>query len=184
MDVSISAGQFRGKKLRIPENSEDFRPTKSKVKEAVCSSLMMDTVGASVLELCGGSGAVSLELMSRGATSATVVELSSKRAKLIEKFSSELSLESKLTVINDDVISVIPTLSEQYDIIFFDPPYYTDDIASTIPTALQLLKPYGVLVFESATDDSFIEQVDIPLGYKVKKKKYGQTMIRYFRSEE
>ncbi len=184
MDVSISAGQFRGKKLRIPNNSEDFRPTKSKVKEAVCSSLMMDTVGASVLELCGGSGAVSLELMSRGATSATIVELSSKRAKLIEKFCSELSLSSSVSVINGDVLTVLPTLTEQYDIIFFDPPYYTDDIASSIPAALQLLKPYGVLVFESATDDLYIEQVDISMGFKVKKKKYGQTMIRYYRSEE
>ncbi len=184
MDVSISAGQFRGKKLRIPENSEDFRPTKSKVKEAVCSSVMMDTVGASVLELCGGSGVVSLELLSRGATSATVVELSSSRAKLMDRFCSELSLTSNFTIINGDVKMVIPTLTSGFDIIFFDPPYYTNDITDLIPEALSLLAPYGVLIFESASDDLYVDSIDIPTDYKIKTKKYGQTTIRYFRSKE
>jgi len=184
MDVSISAGRFRGKKLRIPKNSEDFRPTKAKVKEAVCSSLMMDTTDASVLELCGGSGVVSLELISRGATSATIVELSLKRTKLIENVCADLSLSDSITVINADVTSVIPTLSEQFDIIFFDPPYYTDDIANLIPAALEHLKPYGVLVFESASDDMYIDSIVIPSKYKIKQKKYGQTMIRYYRSKE
>jgi 16S rRNA (guanine966-N2)-methyltransferase len=184
MDVAISAGKFRGKKLRVPETATDFRPTKLMVREAICSSIMMDIVDADVLELCGGSGVFSLELLSRGAERATVVELDRSRAQLIGRFRDELSLDTQMKIINESVVTAIQKLAGEYHVIFFDPPYYTDDLASLIPEVLSLLASGGVLIFEHASDDSFVGSVDIPDGYKEKIKKYGQTTIRYYRKKE
>lgn len=184
MDVSISAGRFKGKKLRFPDNQSDFRPTKLMVREAICSSIMVDIVDSNVLELCGGSGVFTLELMSRGASKATVVELDSGRARIISRFSNELGISNEVTVVQGDVADSIGRLGEGYHIIFFDPPYYTDNLADMIPKALDLLASGGILIFEHASDDTYIDSVQISSGYKVKKKKYGQTTIRYYRNKE
>ncbi len=184
MDVSISAGRFKGKKLRIKESLTDFRPTKLMVREAVCSSIIMDIKDAAVLELCGGSGVLSIELLSRGAAEATVVELSHKRAEMIEQFGHDLALNGQLEVIEGDITSVLPNQNRKYHIIFFDPPYYTDHLADLLPDVLNLLAPYGVLIFEHASDDTYISSIEIPSTYKEKIKKYGQTTVRYYRKKE
>ncbi len=147
MDVAISAGKFKGKKLRIPESIIDFRPTKLMVREAICSSIMMDIVDSNTLELCGGSGVFSLELLSRGANHATIVELDPKRSTLITKFSEELSVVSDTKVINGDVKGTLDKIDGSFHIIFFDPPYYTDELADCIPKALGLLSPGSILIF-------------------------------------
>lgn len=184
MDVSISAGRFKGKKLKFSDSQSDFRPTKLMVREAICSSVMVDIVDSDVLELCGGSGVFSLELMSRGANSATVVELDKDRSRMISRFAGELGISDEISVRQGDVAEVLPTLKCRYHIIFFDPPYYTDNLADLIPEALGLLAFGGILIFEHASDDKYIDSVQIPSGYKEKKKKYGQTTVRYYRNKE
>lgn len=184
MDVSISAGRFKGKKLKFSDDQSDFRPTKLMVREAICSSIMIDIVDSNILELCGGSGVFTLELMSRGAVKATVVELDLNRARMISRFSKELGIEGDITVRNEDVADSLGSLSKGYHIIFFDPPYYTDNLAGLIPQVLNLLAPGGVMIFEHASDDRFVDSVEIPGSFKEKKKKYGQTTIRYYRSKE
>lgn len=185
MDVSICAGKFKGKKLRFPDAFSDFRPTKLMVREAVCSSIQMDIVNAQVLELCGGSGVFALELLSRGAEQATVVELNSKRAEAIKTVAADLGVDPSVDVKAADIKDVVPKLKDAtFDIIFFDPPYYTDDLAMLIPEVLDLVAPGGVCIFEHASDDKFIDSVDIPHTFKEKKKKYGKSTIRYYRSKE
>ncbi len=184
MDVQISAGKFKGKKLRIPDTATDFRPTKQIVREAVCSSLQMSTVGAKVLELCAGSGVFSFEMLSRGAEHATMVELSSDRIALIRKTVHELNVSADVTVLSGDLTEIIKSISSTYDIIFFDPPYKQNNLTSLIPQACSLLASHGVLVFEHATDDTFASQFPTPDGLENRSKKYGQSTVRYFRKEE
>lgn len=184
MDVSISAGRFKGKKLKFSDSQSDFRPTKLMVREAICSSIMVDIVDSNVLELCGGSGVFTLELMSRGAKKATVVELDRERARMISRFSNELGIAEDVAVRQADVAEAIGALESGYHVIFFDPPYYTDNLAALIPEALNLLASGGILIFEHASDDKYIDTVQIPSGFKEKKKKYGQTTIRYYRNKE
>jgi len=183
MDIQISAGRFRGKKLRVPEAASDFRPTKQVVREAVCSSLQMDIAGANVLELCAGSGVFSFELLSRGAEHATLIESSLERCGFIRKVTQELMLEQSVVLYPGDVLSALKSISGKYDIIFFDPPYYEDHLTMLISQVVELLTENGVLVYESATDDLFVDKIAVPDGFCVKSKKYGQTMIRFFRKK-
>ena len=183
MDVQITAGKFKGKKLRIPEFATDFRPTKQMVREALCSALQMETVGANVLELCAGSGVFSLEMLSRGANHATIVESSFERVALIRQAVEELQLSSNTTIIACDVEKAIASFSSKFDIIFFDPPYKDDRLTALIPNVSDLLSPFGTLVFECATDDLFALDLEVQ-GFQCRSKKYGQTSLRYFRKKE
>lgn len=184
MDVQISAGKFKGKKLRIPDDSTDFRPTKQKVREALCSSLQMEIPGAKVLELCAGSGVLSLELISRGASHATICELSQPRIQLIKKHAEQLNCLNQTTLISGDITESIKRISDQFDIIFFDPPYYQNELTDLIAEVAEFCKPGGVLIFEYGSDDSYARDFPVPTGFSDRIKKYGLSSIRYFRKEE
>src|SRR5256714_15234163 len=72
MSLRIVAGKWGGRRLRTPRG-RDVRPTSDRVREALFS-ILGPLDGARVLDLFAGSGALGLEALSRGATSATPVE--------------------------------------------------------------------------------------------------------------
>jgi len=78
--MRITGGQAARRILKVPKGL-DVRPTPDLVKQAVFNSLGPRVVGARVLELFGGSGALSLECLSRGAASAVCVEKSPRHAE-------------------------------------------------------------------------------------------------------
>src|SRR5688500_20297403 len=80
--MRVIGGKAGGRILKVPKGL-DVRPTPDLVKQAVFNSLGDRVLNARVLELFGGSGALSLESLSRGAASAVCVELSSKHARHI-----------------------------------------------------------------------------------------------------
>src|SRR5580765_448232 len=80
--MRVTGGQAARRILKVPKGM-GVRPTPDLVKQAVFNSLGARVVGASVLELFGGSGALSLECLSRGATSAICVEHSQRHALFI-----------------------------------------------------------------------------------------------------
>jgi 16S rRNA (guanine966-N2)-methyltransferase len=182
LELKIIGGTLRGRKVTLSDSLTPFRPTKSMVREAICSSINMDISGSTVLELCAGSGIFSLELLSRGAKVVTAVESDSERCRSLSKFSKEFSFEQLLTVKNSDVSKFIDNNSVlKYDIIFFDPPYYEDELTRLVYKLIEMLNPYGVLIFEFATDDKFASLLEKIDGCNIKGKKYGKSSIKYFR---
>ena len=77
--MRITGGQAARRILKVPKGL-DVRPTPDLVKQAVFNSLGARVVGARVLELFAGSGALSLECLSRGATAALCIEKSHRHA--------------------------------------------------------------------------------------------------------
>jgi 16S rRNA (guanine966-N2)-methyltransferase len=71
--VRVIGGSARGRRLVAPPG-RDVRPTSDRVREAMFSSLAEVVPGASVLDLYAGSGALSVEALSRGAAAALLVE--------------------------------------------------------------------------------------------------------------
>src|SRR5688572_30957359 len=82
--MRVIGGKAGGRILKVPKGL-DVRPTPDLVKQAVFNSLGARVEGARILELFGGSGALSLESLSRGAAHAVCVELSAKHARHIEQ---------------------------------------------------------------------------------------------------
>src|SRR5512146_1544881 len=104
--MRIIAGIARGMPLAAPRSGET-RPTSDRVREAVFSSLGECVVGASVLDLFAGTGALGLEAASRGADSVAFVERSMPALKSLEQnlatFRRGREISCSLTVIRADV---------------------------------------------------------------------------------
>src|SRR3954471_16569783 len=82
--MRIIGGVAGGLILKAPKGL-DVRPTPDLVRQALFNSIAARVPGARVLELFGGTGALSLECLSRGAVSALCIELSPKHARYIEE---------------------------------------------------------------------------------------------------
>src|SRR6516162_4569127 len=80
--MRITGGHAARRILKVPKGL-DVRPTPDLVKQAVFNSLSARVVGARVLELFAGSGALSLECLSRGAASVMCVEKSQRHADVL-----------------------------------------------------------------------------------------------------
>ena len=92
--MRIIAGEMRSRRLKAPEGM-DTRPTADKVKEALFSILLRHVPGARVLDLYAGSGALSLEAISRGAVSAVLADCSQKACKIIAENIESLGCQDR-----------------------------------------------------------------------------------------
>lgn len=123
--MRITGGQAARRLLKVPRGF-DVRPTPDLVKQAVFNSLGPRVIGARVLELFAGSGALSLDCLSRGATSALCVEKSHKHAEFIRANATAANFAASLEVRKQDVFVAVHQLAEssrQFELILADPPY-------------------------------------------------------------
>ncbi len=121
--MRVTGGQWAKRKIAVPSGM-GVRPTPDKVRQAIFNSLGNWVAGCTILELFAGSGALSLECLSRGATSALCVEQSAKHASYIKRNARELDAQIDIRV-QDAMKSVkqLATSIRQFDFILADPPY-------------------------------------------------------------
>ena len=121
--MRVTGGQWAKRKIALPPGM-GVRPTPDKVRQAIFNSLGNWVAGCTILELFAGSGALSLECLSRGATSALCVEQSAKHASYIKRNAGELDAQLDIRV-QDAMKSVkqLATSVRQFDFILADPPY-------------------------------------------------------------
>ena len=121
--MRIITGSARGVNL-ITLEGEATRPTAARTKEAVFSMIQFDIEGRKVLDLFSGSGQMSLEALSRGASEAVMCDYSKEALAVIKKNAEKTRLSSKCRIKLCDAMAMIGRLgAEQFDIIFIDPPY-------------------------------------------------------------
>jgi 16S rRNA (guanine966-N2)-methyltransferase len=187
--MRITGGKAARRILKVPKGL-DVRPTPDLVKQAVFNSLGERVVDARVLELFAGTGALSLECLSRGAKSALCVEKSSRHAEVLRQNASAAGFPSgTLDVRVQDVFPVLKQLAEsgvQFDLILADPPYGEKNVnrRSTSfaqkllddPHLPKVLGEGGLFVLGHTKRDtlSFPE-----LWHERKTLKHGDTMMRF-----
>ena len=187
--MRITGGQAGGRILRVPKGMA-VRPTPDLVKQAVFNSLGARVVGARVLELFAGSGALSLECLSRGAVSALCVELSFKHAAFIRRNASTPEFPPHaLEVRVQDVFAVLPQLVQHgttFDLVLADPPYgeknvgrRSESFAQQLlddPNLPKVLAPGGRFVLGHARRDT----LEVPPTWReVKLLKHGDSLMRF-----
>ncbi len=192
--MRITGGQAGGRILKVPKGLA-VRPTPDLVKQAVFNSLGARVVGARVLELFAGSGALSLECLSRGAKSALCVELSPKHADFIRRNADAPEFPPHtLEVRAQDVFAVLPQLvagGQVFDLILADPPYGEKNVGRRSTSLAQrlidepdlpkLLAPGGRFVLGHASRDT----LEIPARWKeAKVMKHGDNTMRFLESAD
>src|SRR5215471_9346607 len=124
--MRITGGKAARRILKVPKGLE-VRPTPDLVKQAVFNSLGNRVAGARVLELFAGTGALSLECLSRGAASALCVEKSSRHASILrENFQAAGFSPDALQIRVQDVFAALGQLADAracFELVLADPPY-------------------------------------------------------------
>ena len=171
----VIAGEHRGRVLTFPE-VEGLRPTPDRVRETLFNWLQLSIAGASCLDLFAGSGALSIEACSRGASQVLSVELSSDAINSLKNNLEKLELDN-INTLQSDALSWLNQVkeSESFDIIFLDPPYSL----KLLPELISKIEEQGLLAeqgFVYLENNSPLEELELPDDWLLKKsKKAGQV---------
>jgi 16S rRNA (guanine966-N2)-methyltransferase len=187
--MRITGGQVGGRILKVPKGLA-VRPTPDLVKQAVFNSLGARVVGARVLELFAGTGALSLECLSRGAVSALCVEKSQKHAEFIRSNAGMAGFPpDALEIRVQDVFTVLTQLVEsgrQFDLILADPPYGEKNVGRRSTSCAQQLLDDSNLPKTLATGGRFVlgharrDTLEIPKPWQeAKLLKHGDSIMRF-----
>ena len=174
--MRIIAGSRKGARIFAPRG--DTRPTGDRVREAAFN-LIGPVEGMAVLDLFAGSGAMGLEALSRGASSAVFVESEREAQRTIERNLEKLGLKGAQILKHDAkrALAAEAAAGRRYDLVLVDPPYrMLDSLLPTFSTYLpSLLAEDGIVVVESPAS----EQPQLPLPERTSRK-YGSVRLTVF----
>lgn len=177
--MRIIGGVLRGLKLNPPKNLP-VRPTTDLAKEALFNILQnqVDFEGLKVLDLFSGTGNISLEFASRGAAQVISADRSIHCVNYLKDSARQHGL-TQIKVYREDVFKYLEIETEQFDLIFADPPYDLPKIPEITKIVFEkkLLSPGGLLIVEHqslqniSSHPAFVEQ-----------RTYGHSSFSFFKS--
>lgn len=156
--MRVISGIYKRRHFDIP-HSFKARPTTDFAKENlfnVLSNYIDFEDGVQALDLFGGTGSISIELVSRGCEQVVCVEKDRDHYAFICKIMKQVNTD-RCFPIRGDVFKFIKTCHQKFDFIFADPPYTLEEL-ETIPTLIfdnQLLNPNGIFVLEHGKNNNF-----------------------------
>ncbi len=192
--MRIIGGTAAGSILKVPKGF-DVRPTPALVRQAIFNSLGARVVDTAVLEIFGGSGALSLECLSRGAKSSKCVEKSGRHAQFIRQNARSAKLDGpRFEVVIKDAFEAIRRFSEsgqRFDLILADPPFGEKNVNRRSTSFSQkllddenlpgLLNEEGLLILGHTKRDT----LDIVKPWReTKVLKHGDSVFRFLTRED
>lgn len=177
--MRIISGKYGRRRFDVPRNIT-ARPTTDFARENLFNVLsgMTDFEGLECLDLFAGTGAVSFELLSRGAARVTSVERAPVQGRFIREVAAKLGADNH-ELLRTDAVKYIPTTGRGFDFIFADPPYDMEGFAD-IPRAVlanpTLLRPGGIFVMEHSSRHDFSA-----LPWFAERRTYGSVNFSIFK---
>ncbi|HSF24045.1 MAG TPA: 16S rRNA (guanine(966)-N(2))-methyltransferase RsmD [Blastocatellia bacterium] len=150
--MRVIAGAYRGRSLRTVAGAE-VRPTSDRLRETLFNILAPRIRGTRFLDVFAGSGAIGIEALSRGASEVTFIENAPRARSAIKANLQTLGIAERVRLISRDATPALKQLadaSEQFDIVFFDPPYASElyeDFMGRLP-ASGLITPDSIVIVE------------------------------------
>lgn len=171
----IVAGEWKGRRLRVP--ARGTRPTSERVREALFSRLEARGLveGARVLDLYAGSGALGLEALSRGASSADLVDSAGVAVRCLRANAAQFGAAAR--VHRCEAATFVRRPGPEWDLVFADPPYAcpTEEVAALLDALPARLAADACVVWERASRDG---APPAPAWAEVwEGKAYGETTV-------
>ena len=186
--MRIVGGEARGRRLKGPKTA-GTRPVIDRVKTALFDILSKRVVDAQVLDLFGGTGAIGLEALSRGATHATFVEINHHMAGILRENAKATGLADRAEVIRGDAFHFLEAAAAQgrrYDIVYIAPPQYHQMAAQALALVERLpLTPPGGLVIAQIFPKERVDLDQMPLSklHQIDERRYGSTLLLFYEDQ-
>lgn len=178
--MRIIRGKYGRRRFNVPRNIT-ARPTTDFARENLFNVLdnMIDFDGITALDLFAGTGAISLEILSRGAEQVVAVEKAQVQIAFLKSVRTTLDAKN-LSIIKGDVFKYLTGTTGSFDLIFADPPYDMDRFEEVPRLVLgsALLKEGGIFVLEHGKKHDFS---DLP-GFQ-RRLTYGSVNFSLFEKE-
>ena len=145
--VRIIGGRFRGRVIRFPA-AAGLRPTPDRVRETLFNWLGQDLSGQKTLDLYAGSGALTLEALSRGAELAVAVDRNVELVRALAQTATVIGATG-LSTHAADARAHLARDTGLYDVIFLDPPFTTDEWHWLLPACVARLAGGGYVYAEA-----------------------------------
>jgi len=184
--MRIVAGKYKSRLIDMPKRVK-IRPTQDRIREAIFNILGRRCVGARVLDLYSGSGALGIEALSRGAREAAFIDSNKKCIKAIKGNLSSLNIEYNIDhnyeVVQVDALRFIELCSAKelrFDLIFLDPPYHKGMAEKTLIELdkCDIITCSGVVIAENFKKNKIPESLNnLKL---IRQNTYGDTMISFY----
>ena len=182
--MRIISGEAKGRTLFAPSGLET-RPTSDKLRGSLFNILGARVRDARVLDLFGGTGALALEALSRGAAFAVVVDSARQAIQAIERNARAVlkdDFDGRIRILRADYRSAIAMLpGEGFDLVFLDPPYR---MVEAYGDALTRLAAAGMLSASCLMVQERLRSARVPLpeGFEcVDTRNYGETAVDFLR---
>lgn len=181
--MRIIAGTARSRTIEAPKG-RDTRPTLDRVRENLFNILQRRIVGATTLDLFAGSGALSLEAVSRGAEMAVMADRD-RQANMVEKLNvKNLGFEENTRILQTEwqqTIRLMEGEGMRFDIVFLDPPYAMQDLTQVTDALIPLLKEDALVIVEH----EYQTLPSVSAAYeKTDTRKYGYVGVSFYSLKE
>lgn len=178
----ITGGKLKGKKLASCK-SGSIRPAMGLVRKSIFDTLQSFIIDTNILDLCAGSGVLGIEALSRGASKLTLIDSDKEAIKLIYKNLALCKLKARVVFGKlPKALNKLYTKSEQFNLIFLDPPYGQKKIIEDVLEVIllnKLIAENGLISIETEAKCDFL----IPNELKLyKEKKYGNTKVTFLKA--
>jgi 16S rRNA (guanine966-N2)-methyltransferase len=176
--MRIIGGELGGRRIKPPAKMPYTRPTTDIAKEGLFNIISnnLELNNLKTLDLFGGTGSITYELCSRGASDCTIVEKDAAMFEFIRKTAADLNL-TQLKPVRMDVFKFINQCTDQFDLIFAGPPYALasiDDLPRLI-VERKMLSPNGWFILEHTPRNNY---AGFPLFASARN--YGTTIFSIF----
>jgi len=181
--MKVLTGEFKHKKLYVPNQRDKVRMSPGVVKEAVIDIYRGLIEGSRMLDIFSGSGAVGIEFLSNHCEKVVFIDSSKLNTDIIKRNLSMLGVEkSRYEIINRDFRNGLRSIRNEdyFDFIYIDPPYFTEYVneAMILLSDMRIFKSDVVII----TEHHKKERVEDVIGIFTKKKtrKYGSTVLNFW----
>ncbi|MCA9324808.1 RsmD family RNA methyltransferase [Candidatus Saccharibacteria bacterium] len=175
--MRIIAGSLGGRQFASPTGHRTH-PMSEKVRGAIFNALG-DIDGLTIFDPFAGSGAVGFEAISRGASSATLLDIDKNAFECMKSNIHELASEDRVKAVRVNAASWLETQPDKlFDVVVLDPPY--DDIKLALLQKLaDRARPGGIVVLSLPPND----HVELPSSFTLlSSKSYGDATLWFYRA--
>ncbi|MDO4870702.1 MAG: 16S rRNA (guanine(966)-N(2))-methyltransferase RsmD [Candidatus Saccharibacteria bacterium] len=180
--MRIIAGKYGGRVIMTPTGRQ-MHPMGERIRNAIFNKLGALVNDAYVLDAFAGTGAIGIEVLSRGASSCVFIEKKRATARILQQNLEMLGINGQSGhVVQATVLQYLDTTenNQQFDLIFADPPYF-DPQNSAVQALAKRLKAGGLLILSNPKSAVDLEIDDL---IRIDQRQYAEAKISFYRKNQ